>query len=244
MAKFTEKELHIYEAEIRKKPLDQLYQEQRKATEDESTERQNIVKARIEVLKNRERRFFNAKQKILDKPQPLPDKDGFKHFLLVITASFAIILFELLFSSDILSFLTNFNLGRFLGVAKYFPTVGIFVWFTYYIPFFRKFFWDEKKSTFKDIPEFWLRHFKIALSFASFLFIFSLEIFSTGTYNGVFHSRIGLPAYLIATGDLFASTLYIINTFYPINKKVRPFYGIELLAFAISLELIIFNIFS
>ena len=245
MGTFTDKELKKYEKEIRKKLLPELRDELLDVITDPTPERANIVKARIRVLEKREIRFNNAKQKISDKQrQPLPDKEGFRQFLFIIVATFAFILIEMLFSRGGFSLITNFNLGRFLGVAKFFPIVGIFGWFTYYLPFFRRHVWDEKKSYIKDIPEFWLRNFKIALSFASFLFIFSLEIFSTGTYNGVFYSGTGLPAYIIALGYLVASTLYIINAFYPIIKKLRPKFGITLLAFAAALELIISNIFG
>ena len=238
MAHFTDKELKKYEKEIRKKLLPELRDELLDVITDPTPERANIVKARIRVLEKREIRFNNAKQKIIDKQrQPLPDKEGFRQFLFIIVATFAFILIEMLFSRGGFSLITNFNLGRFLGVAKFFPIVGIF-------GFFRRHVWDEKKSYIKDIPEFWLRNFKIALSFASFLFIFSLEIFSTGTYNGVFYSGTGLPAYIIALGYLVASTLYIINAFYPIIKKLRPKFGITLLAFAAALELIISNIFG
>jgi hypothetical protein len=245
MAQFTEEELQIYKAKIRRMPVPKLRDELLDVINDPTPDRPNIVKTRIRILENREKRYNNVKRKIAAKQkQPLPDKDGFKHFLFIIAATFAYILIEILFSRDGFSLITKFNLGRFFGTVKYFPTIGIFGWYTYYIPFFRKNVWDEKKQFFKDIPEFWLRNFKIALSFASFLFFFSLEIFSTKTYNGVFYSGNGLPAYIIATGYLISSTLYIINVFFPIIKKFRPNYGITLIAFAAALEQIISKIFN
>lgn len=226
-------------------PLPKLRDELLDVINDPTPDRPNIVKTRIRILENREKRYNNVKRKIAAKQkQPLPDKDGFKHFLFIIAATFAYILIEIFFSRDGFSLITKFNLGRFFGTVKYFPTIGIFGWYTYYIPFFRRNVWDEKKQFFKDIPEFWLRNFKIALSFASFLFFFSLEIFSTKTYNGLFYSDIGLPAYLIATGFFISSTLYIINAFFPIIKRLRPKYGITLLAFAAILEACVKNSFS
>ena len=63
MATFTDKELHRYEAEIRKKPLAMLYRERNAVKKDPSPERQNIVKARIEALEDRERRIRNARER-------------------------------------------------------------------------------------------------------------------------------------------------------------------------------------
>ena len=114
---------------------------------DPTPDRPNIVKTRIRILENREKRYNNVKRKIAAKQkQPLPDKDGFKHFLFIIAATFAYILIEILFSRDGFSLITKFNLGRFFGTVKYFPTIGIFGWYTYYIPFFRRNVWDEKKQ--------------------------------------------------------------------------------------------------
>ena len=245
MARFTEEELKNYEEKIREMPLSKLRDELLDVIIDPTPERPNIVKARIRVLEKREIRFNNAKQKIIDKQrQPLPDKEGFRQFLFIIVATFAFILIEMLFSRGGFSLITNFNLGRFLGVAKFFPTVGIFGWFTYYLPFFRRHVWDEKKTYIKDIPEFWLRNFKIALSIASLLFFFSLETFARGEYNGLFYSGQGQPAYIIALGYLVASTLYIINAFFPIIKRLRPKYGITLHTFAAILEACVKNGFS
>ena len=243
MATFTDKELHRYEAEIRKKPLDQLYKELLKTKEDESPERQNIVEARIAALEDRERRIAEAEQKkiqaILDQPQPMPDKSGLIQFLLVIAFTFGILFIELFPEIPISSFFSV----RFLTFTKFIPAFGIFFLYTRYIPIFRTIVWEEKDPpNSNDVPDYWLRNFKLALSIASFFFFFSIETFVRGYYNGFFYSPAGFPAYIIATSNLFASTFYIINTFYPINKKVRPFYGIELLTFAIVLELTICNI--
>ena len=159
MGTFTDKELKKYEKEIRKKLLPELRDELLDVITDPTPERANIVKARIRVLEKREIRFNNAKQKIIDKQrQPLPDKEGFRQFLFIIVATFAFILIEMLFSRGGFSLITNFNLGRFLGVAKFFPIVGIFGWFTYYLPFFIPLRRNqhERHLTFKfvDFPRF------------------------------------------------------------------------------------------
>lgn len=80
-------------------------------------------------------------------------------------------------------------------------------------------------------------------SIASFLFFYSIEIFASGKYNGFFYNGTGLPAYIIAFGYLVSSTLYIINIFFPIIKRLRPKFGITLLAFAAILELIFSKVF-
>ena len=243
MATFTDKELHRYEAEIRKKPLDQLYKELLKTKEDESPERQNIVEARIATLEDRERRIAEAEQKkiqaILDQPQPMPDKSGLIQFLLVIAFTFGILFIELFPEIPISSFFSV----RFLTFTKFIPAFGIFFLYTRYIPIFRTIVWEEKDPpNSNDVPDYWLRNFKLALSIASYFFFFSIETFVRGYYNGFFYSPAGLPAYIIATSNLFASTFYIINKFYPLSKKFRHDHGLSLLAFAITLELTICNI--
>ena len=105
MKSFTEKELRIYEAEIRKKPLPVLYRELDAVIEDPTPERKKIVKARIEALEDRERRINaakekewqiakqKAKQEIRNMTQPLPDKKGLVEFLAVTAFPFIILLF-------------------------------------------------------------------------------------------------------------------------------------------------------
>lgn len=241
MTTFTEEELQAYEAEICEKPLDQLYQELLKAEEDEAPERKKIIKARIAILEKRERRKARAEQKILDTPQPLPDKSGLFQFLLVIAGTFLILFLEFIPHIHI----SDFFSGRFLASIKYIPAIGIIFLSTRYIPIFRTYLWEEKDSPKgKDIPSYWLRHFKMALSIASYFFFFSIETFVRGDYNGLFFYQAGLPAYIIATGYFIFSTLYIINAFYPLSKKFRPKYGIALLTFAVILNLIIEKIFG
>ena len=52
--KFTEEYLKDYKEQIRKLPLDELYEVLDIISKDDSPERQNIVKARIEELENKE----------------------------------------------------------------------------------------------------------------------------------------------------------------------------------------------
>lgn len=277
MGTFTDKELKKYEKEIRYKPLPVLYRERKAVKNDPTPERQNIVKARIEALKDRERRIDSARQReqekrriadqqvvqklnqeIIKQPQPLPDKRGFKQFLILIGIVFAIFVFALLrgprgrledgllftIASDP-SITKNLELWHIFEFAKFLPAIGIFFCYSTTIPFVNKHIWKDKDPLVNLPPvEFWLRNFKIALSIASFLFFFSMEIFFSGNYNGFFYSGTGQPAYIIALGYLVASTLYIINAFFPLIKRLRPKYGITLLAFAAILEACIKNCFS
>ena len=258
MGTFTEKELRIYEAEIRKKPLAMLYRERNAVKKDPSPERQNIVKARIEALEDRERRIRNAREREEEKRRienPF-DKIGLIGFLLLIAATFVFCIIMLLFGSghggrglidEIVrnpSLISNIKIRPLLSFAKYLPAIGIFLWYSTYIPLFKVYFWRDESSSSSDTPSYWLLHFKLALSIASFFFFYSLEIFFSGKYNGLFFTGYGLPAYIIALGYLVASTLYIINAFYPIIKKLRPKFGITLLAFATILEACVKNCFS
>ena len=258
MGTFTEKELRIYEAEIRKKPLAMLYRERNAVKKDPSPERQNIVKARIEALEDRERRIRNAREREEEKRRienPF-DKTGLFGFLLLIAATFVFCIIMLLFGSghggrglidEIVrnpSLISNIKIRPLLSFAKYLPAIGIFLWYSTYIPLFKVYFWRDESSSSSDTPSYWLLHFKLALSIASFFFFYSLEIFFSGKYNGLFFTGYGLPAYIIALGYLVASTLYIINAFYPIIKKLRPKFGITLLAFATILEACVKNCFS
>ena len=242
MKQFTEKELHIYEAEIRKKPLDQLYRELLKAKEDESTERQNIVKARIAALEDRERRIAEAEQKrmqkILDMPQPMPDKRGLYEYLFVIAGTFLFIIVEFWSSTKDFTISFFFNV-RFLALTKYFPAIGILFLYSRYLPIFRTILWEEKDPpNSNDVPSYWLRNFKLALCIASYFFFFAIETFVRGDYNGFFFSCIGLPAYIVGGSYLISSILFITNTFYPLTQKFRPKHGLTLLAFAAAIELI------
>ncbi len=255
MAQFTEKELRIYEAEIRKKPLPLLHDELQSIIDDPIPERKNIVKARITALEDRERRINTAKekerkkaqeitrQKIRNQKQPTPDKRGLIEFLVALGVIFIMLMLGngprhngLLFSKK---FYETFNLVRFLSLLKFVPTCGIFFWY-----FTEK--CNNKGDYSKDyqIPAYWLYHFKLALSIATFFFVFSLEILFSGDYNGLFYFSTGLPAYIIGASYFISSTLYIINVFYPIVKKFHPKYGITLLIFAVALELIMSKIFG
>lgn len=271
MGSFTDKELKKYEKEIRYKPLPVLYRERKAVKNDPTPERQNIVKARIEALEDRERRIRNAREREEEKrrfdrpmvnqnlskqPQPPFDKTGLIGFLLLIAATFAYCIIMLLFGSghggrslivEIVrnpSLIPNLKLRWLLSFAKYLPAIGIFLWYSTYIPLFKVYFWRDESSSSNDTPSYWLKHFKIALSIASFLFFYSIEIFASGKYNGLFYNGYGQPAYIIALGYLVSSTLYIINAFRPIIKKLQPKYGITLLAFAAILEACVKNCFS
>ena len=267
MKQLTEKELRIYEAEIRKKPLDQLYKELLKTKEDESPERQNIVEARIAALEDREKRINTAKekeqQKVLQEiqekirtmKQPMPDKEGLQEFRYTIIITLAIFIVQLLFhrhgiirsgiqSGKLPYYIQTFNFARFLGICKYVPAIGIFLWYSCFIPLCRKYMWNDSEPLSRYmIPSYWLIHFKLALSIASFFLFFSLETIAGGKYNGLFYTGYGLPAYIIGTSYLISSILFIANTFYPLSKKFRPKNGLTQLAFAAVLELTALSFF-
>ena len=265
MATFTEKELRIYEAEIRKKPLAMLYRERNAVKKDPSPERQNIVKARIEALEDREKRINTAKEKEQQKvrqeiqekirtmKQPMPDKEGLQEFRYTIIITLGVFVVELLFgrrrgivrSGEFSHYIQIFDFARFLGVCKFLPAIGIFLWYSCFIPFCRKFMWNDNEPLSRYmIPSYWLIHFKLALSIASFFFFYSLEIFFSGNYNGFFYTGYGLPAYIIGAIYFVLSTLFIVNTFYPLSKKFRPKYGLTLLATAAVTEAIVSAFFS
>ncbi|OWU99909.1 hypothetical protein B7994_09550 [Fibrobacter sp. UWR2] len=212
---------------------------------------QNMARFTEEELKNYE-------EKILKQPQPLPDKRGFKQFLILIGIVLVIYVLVLLrgprgrpedgllftIASDP-SVINSLQLWHVFEFAKFLPAIGIFIWYSTCIPFFNKHIWKDKDPSANLPPkDFWLRNFKIALSIASFFFFFSLETFARGEYNGLFYSGLGQPAYIIALGYLVASTLYIINAFFPLIKRLRPKYGITLLAFAAILEACVKSCFS
>ena len=258
MATFTDKEIHRYEAEIRKKPLAMLYRERNAVKKDPSPERQNIVKARIEALEDRERRIRNAREREEEKRRienPF-DKTELFGFLLLIAATFVFCIIMLLFGSghggrglidEIVrnpSLISNIKIRPLLSFTKYLPAIGIFLWYSTYIPLFRVYFWRDESSSSNDTPSYWLLHFKLALSIASFFFFYSLEIFFSGNYNGFFYTDYGLPAYIIGASYLISSILFIANTFYPLSKKFRPKNGLSLLAFAAALELTALSFFG
>ena len=274
MATFTEKELHRYEAEIRKKPLAMLYRELQKV-EDESPERQKIVEARIAALVDREKRINTAKEKewqiakqkalqeIRNMPQPLPDKMGLVEFLAATAIPFIILLFgncayhyrgvgyhsrgliwDIFWKSHLSSkSIESFNFESLLYIIKFLPIIGILLWFFY--SYIKKIYPTKRPKNFDfiDTPSYWLLHFKLALSIASFFFFYSLEIFFSGNYNGFFYTGYGLPAYIIGAIYLVSSTLFIVNTFYPLSK-IRTKYGLTLLALAAATEAIVSAIFS
>ena len=265
MKQFTEKELHIYEAEIRKKPLPMLRDELLDVINDPTPERQNIVKARIAALEDRERRINAGKEKQQQKiqqeiqekirtmKQPMPDKEGLQEFRYTIIITLGIFIFELLFSKrhgivhsgKTSLFIQTFNFARFLGVCKYIPAIGIFLWYSCFIPLCRKFMWNDNEPLQSYmVPSYWLIHFKIALSIASFFLFFSLEIIAGGKYNGLFYTGYGFPAYIVGGSYLISSVLFIANTFYPLSKKFRPKNGLTLLAFAAATEAIVSAIFG
>ena len=275
-AKFTEEYLKDYKEQIRKLPLDELYEVLDIIRKDDSPERQNIVKARIAEIEGEEDEIdeTNTKhnfaqfetfpeqppepdpdlndtqisvtnseladaenddsstleitQEELDKinnTQHLPDSDGCFTFVFFVAIGFGIALFALVGGSMSANKTAGFHDLKITTVLPYFKYVPIAsILFFYYL------------STKEKIRNYWLNHLKLALGIASFLAVNATTTFFTGTYSGIYRSCSGTPAYIIAAGILLFSILFIANAFYPISKKIRPKYGLTLLALALILE--------
>ena len=270
ISKFTEDYLKDYKEQIRKLPLDELYEVLDIIRKDDSPERQDIVKARIAEIEdesddepnaapsapfpkhpsepdpdlndtqisvtnseladaeNDDSSTLEITQEELDKinnTQHLPDSDGCFTFVFFVAIGFGIALFALVGGSMSANRTAGFHDLKITTVLPYFKYVPIAsILFFYYL------------STKEKIRNYWLNHLKLALGIASFLAVNATTTFFTGTYSGIYRSCSGTPAYIIATGILLFSILFIANAFYPISKKIRPKYGLTLLALALILE--------
>jgi hypothetical protein len=276
ISNFTEDYLKDYEEQIRKLPLDELYEVLDIIEKDDSPERQNIVKTRIAEIEGEEDEIDETntkhnfaqfetfpKQPIESNPdlndfqittqdpeqappksedpsnheitqeeidnynntQPMPDSDGCVSFILCMATGFGIVLFTLVGFSMGANRSAGFHdlkLITILPYLKYIP-IGAILFFSFLTK-------DNK------IRDYWINHLKFALGVASFLAVDAATTFISGTYNGISHSCSGTPAYMLATGILFFSIIFIANAFYPISKKLRPRHGLTLVALALILE--------
>lgn len=271
--KFTEEYLKGYKEQIRKLPLDELYEVLDIIRKDDSPERQNIVKARIAEIEDEENETdaehnfaqFETipKQPIESNPdlndiqisvpsseqappenedpsnheitqeeidsynntQPMPDSDGCVSFILCMATGFGIVLFTLVGFSMGANRSAGFHdlkLITILPYIKYIP-IGAILLFCFF----------TKNNIVRD---YWLNHLKFALGIASVLAVNAITTFISGTYSGIYRCCSGTPAYIIAAGILFFSILFILNTFFTINKKIRPKNGLTLIALALVLE--------
>ena len=271
--KFTEEYLKGYKEQIRKLPLDELYEVLDIIRKDDSPERQNIVKARIAEIEDEENETdaehnfaqFETipKQPIESNPdlndiqisvpsseqappenedpsnheitqeeidsynntQPMPDSDGCVSFILCMATGFGIVLFTLVGFSMGANRSAGFHdlkLITILPYIKYIP-IGAILLFCFF----------TKNNIVRD---YWLNHLKFALGIASVLAVNAITTFISGTYSGIYRCCSGTPAYIIAAGILFFSILFILNTFFTINKKIRPKNGLTLIALALILE--------
>lgn len=157
--------------------------------------------------------------------QPMPDSDGCVSFILCMATGFGIVLFTLVGFSMGANRSAGFHdlkLITILPYIKYIPigTILLFCFFT-------------KNNIVRD---YWLNHLKFALGIASVLAVNAITTFISGTYSGIYRCCSGTPAYIIAAGILFFSILFILNTFFTINKKIRPKNGLTLIALALILE--------
>ena len=269
-AKFTEEYLKDYKEQIRKLPLDELYEVLDIISKDDSPERQDIVKARIAEIEdesddesnvapsapfpeqpsepnpdlndtqisvtnseladaeNEDSSTLEITQEEIDNynnTQHLPDSDGCFTFVFFVAIGFGIALFALVGGSMSANRTAGFHDLKITTVLPYFKYVPIAsILFFYYL------------STKEKIRNYWLNNLKLALGIASYLAVNAATTFISGTYSGIYRCCSGTPAYIIAAGILFFSILFIANAFYPISKKIRPKYGLTLLALALVFE--------
>ncbi len=157
--------------------------------------------------------------------QPMPDSDGCISFILCMATGFGIVLFTLVGFSMGANRSAGFHdlkLITILPYIKYIP-IGAILLFCFF----------TKNNIVRD---YWLNHLKFALGIASVLAVNAITTFISGTYSGIYRCCSGTPAYIIAAGILFFSILFILNTFFTINKKIRPKNGLTLIALALILE--------
>lgn len=157
--------------------------------------------------------------------QPMPDSDGCVSFILCMATGFGIVLFTLVGFSMGANRSAGFHdlkLITILPYIKYIP-IGAILLFCFF----------TKNNIVRD---YWLNHLKFALGIASVLAVNAITTFISGTYSGIYRCCSGTPAYIIAAGILFFSILFILNTFFTINKKIRPKNGLTLIALALILE--------
>ena len=157
--------------------------------------------------------------------QPMPDSDGCVSFILCMATGFGIVLFTLVGFSMGANRSAGFHdlkLITILPYIKYIP-IGAILLFCFF----------TKNNIVRD---YWLNHLKFSLGIASVLAVNAITTFISGTYSGIYRCCSGTPAYMLAAGILFFSILFILNTFFTINKKIRPKNGLTLIALALILE--------
>lgn len=267
MNQFTEEFLKSYEEQIRKLPLDELYEVMDIIKKDSSPERINIVKARIRELEATEgyaqNNSFHFKKNYtlhtkqtwseyfkdflhdlrygdsyVDEPQILPDTDGFCHFILVQGFGLSIVLAVLFFGAGM------GNGDRWTNNGFHDLTFGDVLTIIQIIPIASTIFGYHTSTKADLICNYWLTHHKAALTIASVLSLHSIATLNTGEYFGFIYSGTGPAIYFIAWLTLIYAVLFIINAFFPLSKKFRPKNGLSLLAFAAALELIFGHFFS
>lgn len=148
--------------------------------------------------------------------QPMPDSDGCISFILCMATGFGIVLFTLVGFSMGANRSAGFHdlkLITILPYIKYIP-IGAILLFCFF----------TKNNIVRD---YWLNHLKFALGIASVLAVNAITTFISGTYSGIYRCCSGTPAYIIAAGILFFSILFILNTFFTINKKSVPKTGLR-----------------
>ena len=259
MHPFTEEFLKSYKEQIRKLPLDELYEVMNIIKKDSSPERINIVNARIRELEategNAQNNSFHFKKNYtlhtkqtwseyfkdflhdlrygdsyVDEPQILPDKEGFTSFIICNGFGLGIVLAVLFFGAGM-------GNGRWRSNGFHDLTFGNVLTIIQFVPIASTVFWYCMSSKADLICNYWLAHHKTALTIASVLSLHSIATLITGKYEGIFYSGTSPVIYFIAWPTLIYAVLFIINAFFPLSKKFRPKNGLSLLAFAAALEL-------
>lgn len=242
MTPFTEEYLKDYETQIRKLPLDELYEVMSIIKKDSTPERQNIVSARIKELEaeceksNYGTDWFDdlcsdIADKRDDEPQPLPDNESLISFLLWNGLFIVIFVLGLVFGSGV-------GNSRSGGGGFHKLMLSDILLFAHFLPIGAILFPYFKASPADLLCNYWLRHLKLALGISSVLSIHSITTFITGKYTGLLYSGEGAPVYPLSGTILIFSLLFLANAFFPLSRKYRPKNGLTLLALALALELI------
>jgi len=263
MNPFTEEFLKNYEEQIRKLPLDELYEVMDIIKKDTSPERINIVKVRIQELEASERsnvKYFlnnsyytlHTKQtwsdyfkdflhdlrygdSYVNEPQTLPDKDGFIDFIITNGFGLGIVLAVLFFGAGAGNGPSVPYRANPNGFHD-FKLDGVLT-IIQLVPIASTIFRYCVSSTADLICNYWLAHHKTALTIASVISLHSIATLITEQYTGIFYSSAGPIIYFIAWPTLIYAVLFVINAFFPLSRKFRPKNGLSTVALMLTLEL-------
>lgn len=262
ITKFTEEYLKDYKEQIRKLPLDELYEVLDIIRKDDSPERQNIVKARIAEIEVEEDET-DAKQNFEPNPdlndtqisvtnseqtaaenddsstleitqEELDKINNTQHFP-DSDGCFTFVFFVAIGFGIALFALVGGSMSANRTAGFHDLKITTVLPYFKYVPIASILFFYYL-STKEKIRNYWLNNLKLALGIASYLAVNAATTFISGTYSGIYRCCSGTPAYMLAAGILLFSILFIANAFYPISKKIRPKNGLTLIALALVFE--------